>query len=244
MKKLSFAVIACVAACGAFAKGFSYSEENIDHSVSPFSFSIATPLQLPGSSWNVYGLAMNVFYTQHHVMYGLDTGLVSFNRDDFAGVQLQGAVNWCNIDANGLQLGGLANVVMGNAASLQFSSAVNYNRGEFFGGQISLVNLNGALYGFQLGGFNYNKGVCKAFQIGAANANVNEFRGCSVAAVNFAGRFRGLQLGLINEIAETGRGVQIGVFNGAANYTGLQLGLLNVIQNNSLPIMVLMNASF
>ena len=90
----------------------------------------------------------------------------------------------------------------------------------------------------------YNKGVCKAFQIGAANADVNEYRGCSIGAVNYAGRFRGLQIGLINEIVETGRGVQIGVFNGAVNFSGLQIGLFNVIPKGSLPIMVVMNAQF
>lgn len=244
MKKIIFATVACVVACGAFAKGFYYSEENVDHSVTPFSFSFATPLQLPGSTWNVYGLAMNVFYAQHHKMYGWDTGLVSFNRDDFAGLQIQGAANWCNIDARGLQIAGLANAVMGNASALQLSSFVNYNRGEFYGGQVSALNYNGALYGFQVGGFNYNKGVCKALQVGAANANVNELRGCSIGAFNFSSRFRGLQLGLINEIAETGRGVQIGVFNAASNYTGLQLGVLNIIQHGELPIMVVLNAQF
>lgn len=244
MKKSSLVILACVVACSAFAERFYYSEENIDHSVTPFSFSLATPLQLPGSSWNVYGLAMNVFCAQHHSMYGLDLGLVSLNGDDVAGLQLQGALNWCNIDMHGLQIAGLANTVLGNAAALQFSSVLNYNRGEIYGGQIALVNYNGALNGCQIGGFNYNKGVSKALQIGVGNANVNELRGCSLGVVNYSSRFRGFQLGVINEIAETGRGVQIGVFNGALNFTGLQIGLLNIIQNGSLPFMVIMNAQF
>lgn len=244
MKKLTFSVFACIVACTTFAKGFSYDEENIDHPVTPFSFSLATPLQLPTSSWNVYGLALNVFYAQHHVMYGLDAGLTGFNRDDAAGVLLQGVANWSNSDVYGLQIAGLANAVMGNTAGLQLASVANYNRGEFYGGQVSLINHNGMINGFQAGVFNYNKGVCKALQIGAANADVNEYRGCSIGAVNYAGRFRGLQIGLINEIVETGRGVQIGVFNGAVNYSGLQIGLFNVISKGSLPIMVVMNAQF
>lgn len=244
MKKSSLAILACVVSCSAFANRFYYSEENVDHSITPLSLSIATPLQLPGSTWNVYGLGLNVFYAQHHEMYGIDLGLVSFNRDDFAGIQAQGAVSWSNVDACGLQVSGLANSVLGNGTGIQLASCVNYNRGDFAGGQISAVNYNGAIYGFQAGAFNYNKGVCKAFQIGVANADINEYRGCSIGGVNYAVRFRGLQLGAINSIGEVGRGVQIGVFNAASNYTGLQIGLLNIIENGALPIMVVMNGQF
>lgn len=244
MKKSTLAILACVVSCSALASRFYYSEENVDHSTTPLSLSIATPLQLPGSTWNVYGLALNVFYAQHHEMYGIDLGLVSFNRDNFGGIQLQGAVGWSNVDATGLQVSGLANSVLGNGTGLQFASAVNYNRGDFIGGQFATVNYNGAIYGFQAGAFNYNKGVCKAFQFGGANANINEYRGCSIGALNYAVRFRGFQLGLINSIGEVGRGVQIGLFNAADNYIGLQIGLLNIIERGSMPIMCLMNAQF
>lgn len=244
MKKSSLAILACAISCSAFANRFYYSEENIDHSITPLSLSIATPIQLAGPTWNVYGLALNLFYVQHHEMYGLDLGLVSFNRDNFAGIQVQGAVSWSNIDANGLQISGLANSVLGNGNGIQLSSCVNYNRGDFVGGQLSAVNYNGAICGFQGGVFNYNKGVCKALQIGVANADINEYRGCSIGGVNYAVRFRGLQLGAINSIGEVGRGVQIGIFNAASNYTGLQIGLLNVIENGALPIMCVLNAQF
>lgn len=244
MKKLSLSVLSSIAACTMFANSFYYSEENADNSFTPLSLSIITPLQLPSASWDVYGIALNALYAQHNAMYGLDAGLVSFNKNNFAGIQAQGAVNWCNIDAYGIQVAGLANSVMGNGGALQLSSILNYNRGEFYGAQVSTVNYNGTLYGLQLGGFNYNKGISKAIQFGVVNANVNECRGCSFGALNYASRFRGLQLGVFNEIVENGRGLQLGVFNAASNYTGVQIGLFNIIQNGSLPIMLVMNAQF
>ena len=63
-----------------------------------------------------------------------------------------------------------------NAAGLQLGSIVNYTRGDFAGMQVSAINHNGTFYGFQVGAFNYDKGVCWGLQVGVANSDINEYR--------------------------------------------------------------------
>lgn len=244
MKKFSLAVLACVAACGAFAQTFSKTDDDIVHYNWPLSLSLAYPLQLPDSTYNINGLALDVIYGEHHNMNGLDVGLVSFNTGNVKALQIKGLASWTDFSVYGCQISGLANVVLGNAYGLQLSSLANYNRGEFVGAQIAAANCNGAFYGFQTGVFNYNKGACRAIQFGLVNADVNDYRGWSFGGVNYAVRYRGVQIGAINTIAETGRAIQIGAINSAANFAGVQLGLFNIIENGALPIMVVVNASF
>lgn len=244
MKKFSLAVFACVVACSVFAQKFSKTDDDIVHYNWPLSLSLACPLQLPDSTYNINGLALDVIYGEHHNMNGLDVGLVSFNTGNVKALQIKGLASWTDFSVYGWQMSGLANVAMGNAYGLQLSSLVNYNRGEFAGVQIAAANCNGALYGFQIGVFNYNKGACRALQFGLVNSDVNDYRGWSLGALNYAVRYRGVQIGAINAIAETGRAVQIGAINSASNFSGVQFGLFNIIENGALPIMVVLNASF
>lgn len=305
MKKLCFIALALSLTGAAVANTTDKAVKETPDSVTPFSFGIASPIQLPGSGWDVYGLGLNIFYGQHSDLYGIDCGLVTVNTDngggiyalggvsyvggDFGGIQLAGVgnavmgranalqlsgilnytkrgfiggqmgsfnyvdslagfqlggFNWVNVDAYGLQLAGLANTVLGGANGFQASGLLNYNRGEFIGAQLSSVNINGSIIGFQAGAYNYNMADCKGFQVGVANANTHDYRGWSIGAVNYTSRFRGLQIGFCNIIADTGRAVQIGAFNAATNFTGVQLGLLNIIEHGPLPIMVVMNAQF
>ena len=244
MKKFSLAVFACVVACSVFAQKFSKTDDDIVHYNWPLSLSLACPLQLPDSTYNINGLALDVIYGEHHNMNGLDVGLVSFNTGNVKALQIKGLASWTDFSVYGWQMSGLANVAMGNAYGLQLSSLVNYNRGEFAGVQIAAANCNGALYGFQTGVFNYNKGACRALQFGLVNSDVNDYRGWSLGALNYAVRYRGVQIGAINAIAETGRAVQIGAINSASNFSGVQFGLFNIIENGALPIMVVLNASF
>ena len=96
----------------------------------------------------------------------------------------------------------------------------------------------------QVAALNVNKVVSKGFQIGAYNADLNEYSGWSFGAVNYADRIEGLQLGALNIIATAGRGVQIGVINSAVVFSGIQIGVLNLIGNAEIPILPIMNAQF
>jgi len=241
MKKSSLVVLSLAIAGAASARDL-YSSE--DHPGTPLELGIATPVQIPPANWSVYGLRLNLIYGESYDVYGLDLGLVGYNRDKMVGLQMMAAADWVESDMDGVQFAGIANVVCGNAAGIQFGGIVNYTRGDFAGVQFAAINFDGTFYGFQAGMFNYDKGISWGLQLGLANAAVNEFHGWSIAAVNYAERMHGLHLGLINLAAESGRGVQIGVFNGASRYNGIQIGLLNVIGNGELPIMPVLNARF
>lgn len=243
MNKITLAVCASVLSIMASARGI-YSAHEDDHPVSPIAVAIASPLQLPFANYNVYGLRLNAIYAESFETIGADIGLVGYNRDKFTGVQGQGAVAWVDGNMTGAQLSGIANVVCGNATGVQFGSIVNYTRGDFAGAQLAAINYNGTFYGFQLGAFNYDQGVCWGLQVGLANSNINEYRGWSIGAVNFTERCNGFQLGMINILAASGRGVQLGIFNAASQYSGIQIGLLNIIENGALPIMPFLNAQF
>lgn len=219
-------------------------EEPDPHPVTFLTVSLATPIQIASEDAMVEGLRLNLLYGESFGVYGLDLGLVGFNRESAAGVSLYGAVNWTDYDDSGVKLSGLANVVCGNGEGLEISAIVNYNRGRYTGGQFALINHNGEFLGAQIGGFNYDKGVCYGLQLGVANAAVNEYHGWSLGLVNFADRLYGFQLGGVNIAAENGRGVQVGVFNCADNFIGMQIGLLNIIGNGDLPIMPILNARF
>ncbi len=206
--------------------------------------SLATPVQLPSADWTVKGLRLNLIYGESFGMYGLDLGLVGYTRDSGAGLSVYPGVNWTENDYTGLQLAGLSNVTCGNGAGLSLSGIVNYTRGRYTGGQIALINYDGEFLGAQIGGFNYDKGVCWGFQLGLANAAVNEYHGWSFGLVNYAERLYGFQFGGVNIAAENGRGIQLGLFNCAENFIGMQIGLLNIIGNGDLPIMPILNARF
>ena len=243
MNKLTLAVLVSIASVAASARSVSLSYED-DHPIFPVGIALAAPLQVPFSNYNIYGLRLNALYTESFETIGLDAGLVGYNRDKVIGLQAQGAVAWVDGNMTGLQMGGIANVVCGNAVGLQLGSILNYTRGDFAGMQISAINHNGTFYGFQVGGFNYDKGVCWGLQVGVANSDINEYRGWSVGAVNYAERLNGFQLGGVNILAGSGRGVQLGVFNAAAKFSGIQIGVLNIIENGELPIMPVLNAQF
>lgn len=241
MKKTSLVLLSLAIAGAATARDLFSPEE---HRGTPIELGIAAPVQLPSPAWSVYGLRASLIYGASYDVYGVDLGLVGFNRSAMKGLQLQLAADWVDGDMAGVQLAAVSNIDTANATGLQLAGIANYVRGEFTGVQFAAVNYNGAFKGLQLGGFNYDKGISWGLQLGLANASVNEFHGWSLSAVNYAERMFGLQFGLINIAAESGRGVQIGVFNSAAKYNGVQIGVLNIIGNGELPIMPVLNAQF
>ncbi|MGN0854370.1 MAG: LA_2272 family surface repeat-containing protein [Kiritimatiellia bacterium] len=218
-----------------------YSPET--HPVTPVVISLADPVQLPRSNYNVTGFRWDIFYGNNFTVTGFDFGLVGHVDGSFTGLALT-AASWVEGDATGAELGLLDNVVRGNAVGFQGAGLVNYNHGSLAGFQFALVNIDGTFNGVQFGGLNWDKGVCYGLQLGFANVAVSEFHGWSVGPMNYAERMAGLQFGLVNVVGEMGRGLQIGLFNGAPKYSGIQIGLLNVIGNAAVPVLPVVNGNF
>lgn len=170
----------------------------------PLMLSLYTPVEIPwwSDAWNVHGLRLNLIYGNCEDMKGLDVGLVS-RSTTFSGLQLSGfnftdedvhmtlslgaAGNWVEGSYTGFQLGGLMNVVKGDATALQLGS-VNFVAGTFTGLQAGLVNVVTAQVknGWQLGLWNHANELDRGGQVGL----FNYIRDIS----------NGLQIGLINII--------------------------------------------
>ena len=217
-------------------------KENV-HPVTPLAISLASPLQLPGPDWRVWGLRFDGFYGRSKELYGLDAGIVARTDGDFWGIGVSG-FNSVNDNMSGIHAGVVANVVHGDVAGVQLGGVLNRDLGAVAGVQGALINYDGVLYGVQFGLLDWNNGISYGWQTAVANVNVNEFTGASFGLVNMTNRMGGFQLGLVNLVDEEGSGLQVGLFNGAVKFEGVQIGLLNVIQTSELPIMALVNANF
>ena len=246
MKKTSMVLVSMLLAGAVSAEEAVYGRDLYSaetHPMTPVVISLADPIQFPQDNYNVVGLRWDIFYGNNFTVTGLDFGLVGRVNDSFTGLALD-AASWVEGDAVGAQLSGLANIVKGNATGLQIGSVVNYNHGVFTGAQAGLVNYDGTLAGLQLGGLNWDKGICYGLQVGAGNVSVNEVRGWSLGVMNYTERLTGLQLGVFNIAGEIGSGLQIGCFNGAPKFSGLQIGILNVIGNAAVPVLPFVNGNF
>lgn len=241
MKKTSLVLLSLVLAGAASAEDLLKPEE---HPVYGCGISFATPIQMPARNATINGFRWNIIYGENFGTHGCDIGFAGANHADASGFQLDIAAGWDDFDFAGCQIAGIGNTVLGGATGFQLAGAVNYTRGGFTGFQIAPVNYDGSLHGMQIAALNINKGVSKGFQIGAYNADLNEYHGWSFGAINYADRIEGLQLGALNIIATAGRGVQIGIINSAVALSGFQIGVLNLIGNGSVPILPIMNAQF
>ncbi len=234
-----------LALCALLAAGVACAEDIFEaesHPVTPIKLGIASPLQLPGSTWRVWGLRFGGFYGSSADVYGIDLGCAERTGGNFAGIGLAG-FNRVYGETRGIQFGLIANVNRLDTKGVQLGT-VNWDQGALAGAQLGLLNFDGVFYGAQLGLLNWDGGVSYGAQGAFVNISVNEFTGASFGFVNKADRMTGFQMGIVNLIDKVGRGVQFGLFNGAAQFEGVQVGLLNVIQNSALPIMAIMNANF
>lgn len=252
MKKSSLVLLSAVlVGLTATAKDLYTSNKDLysakEHPVTGVMVSIADPIQFPRDnddvSWSVKGFRWNLFYGNCFEMVGFDLGLVARSCDKMKGCAIE-TVSWVESDFKGAEIGFLGNAVLNDATGFQLAGLGNYVHGAFTGCQIAPFNFNGTFDGFQLGAFNWDKGVCTALEIGAVNVNVSELHGWSVGAINYAERLYGVQIGAVNVVGDQGRGVQIGIFNGAAKFQGVQIGVLNVIANAQIPILPIVNGNF
>ena len=137
--KLGFAAFAVATSVCAFAKKADVNvvEEEDEGAIgwTPIAVGIASPVQLPWGShkWDVFGLDLNVIWSDAPKMYGLGIGGIAMaTRDDLMGLQISGLCNWASKDVCGMRatLGG--NICYGNTYGVE-AGLFSYRDGEFWG---------------------------------------------------------------------------------------------------------------
>ena len=228
----------------AIGLGGSAQAEERSWAWSPVGIGLAAPIQIPFVESDVYGLRLGGLFGYNHDVYGLDLGVAEVCSGGFRGLQVS-ALSWVDNDnVYGVQAGALANVVNACTKALQVAP-LNVVWEEALGAQLGLVNVTTEFCGLQLGGLvNWNDLASYGLQLGAVNANQQEFYGWAFGGlVNYADSFNGFACGLVN-VAYDVRGCQLGVFNACDRMHGVQIGLVNMICGSKLPIMVIANAWF
>ncbi len=233
MFKIGVAAVALAAVVPAFAQeNETIAEEPIGWT--PLALGLATPVQLPWGldRWDVYGLDVNLLYSDAPKMYGLGVGGFAMRtRDDMIGLQLSGL--WNHTDFN----------VYGLRATL----GVNSCRKTVYGAELGMVSLRDTLYGFDasfLGSGTRN--MCGFQMSGLLNLTEKESSGCAIAGVaNLARTAYGLQVALIYNMTDELHGCQIGLVN-YADYcpNGFQIGLVNIILSNQVKVLPFVNGYF
>ena len=225
-------------ALAAVAPAFAVSEETVAEEGpvgwTPIAIGIATPVQLPWglNRWDVFGLDLNLVYSDAPTMYGLDLACFTLVRNEMRGgqVSLLGNLNFGDVygaraaigpnvayrDVYGFE-GGLGSMVLGNFYGLQMT---------FLGG------VQKELWGVGIAGL---ANVSETMSYGATFAI-----GC-----NLAREAHGLQAAGIFNMTEDLHGAQIGLFNFAENCDGgFQIGLINIIRSNWVKVLPFVNGYF
>ena len=194
---------------------------------------IATPFSLPWDfNWDVFGLGVNLGYTDVNLMYGLEVAAgANTARNTMVGLQASAIFNYANRNAYGAQVA-LVNVCNRETLGLTVD-AVGVNR-QFYGMQVDLL---GAMternfYGLPIAG------LCSAVQ--------EDMWGWQISGVaNFARRMHGFQTAIGFNMTSDLRGAQLGLINWASTCSaGFQVGLVNIIADNQIPFIPILNAYF
>lgn len=230
--KVGLAALALAAVTPAFAQ--EIEEEEGPVGFTPVAIGLATPVQLPWgiNRWDVYGLDLNVFYSDAPTMYGLDIGgLATLVRDE----------------TRGLVVGGLGNIAFDDVYGLRATLGLNYCSKDVYGADLGLVGVRDTLHGLDvefLG--SYQRQVCGLQVSGLANVSTEESYGMNVAGLaNLSKAAYGLQLALIFNMTEELHGAQIGLVNYTADCpSGFQIGLVNIIMQNKIKVLPIVNGFF
>ena len=227
-------------AVAAVAPGFAAEEEEeaTEYEAvgwTPIALGIASPVQLPWgrAMWDVFGIDINILYSDAPKMYGLGIGGVAMaTRDDMMGVQVSALCNWATKDVAGVRatLGG--NICYGNTYGME-AGLFGYRPGEFWGWDTEFLgSYDYYMWGLEIGG------IC--------NITAEQSYGAAIAiGGNYAKLAYGLQLcGIFNYAAEL-HGCQIGLVNYARECPwGFQIGLINIIMDNQWKVLPLLNCYF
>lgn len=196
----------------------------------PLQISFIPDLQLVSEEKDIRGLRLNLPFGRNRGIYGIDAGILG-TAEDLAG----------------LQVNGLANVVLGPSE----------NHPDMTGIQVAgLVNLFGdfditkaesvTMTGIQIAGlmnFSWLDNMDGIQMSGFMNGINDDMRGLQVSALNVTNTLTGMQCGIYNG-ATTVRGLQLGLVNRTDNLFGIQIGLVNYAGENPVPILPLINLRF
>lgn len=146
------------------------------------------------------------------------------------GVEVGGLFNMVENDVNGVQVAGLFNKVKGDVGS---SAYITGNSKRAKGVQVAgLVNIANDVNAVQVAGLtNVNSGLMNGIQVGG----LGNFNGNDASGIQIGGLFNinrgggGVQLAGLTNIADDVDGLQIsGVFNKARDVDGMQFALINI----------------
>jgi len=194
---------------------------------------LGTPLALPwGFDWDLFGLGVDLFYTDVNYMYGLEvSGLANTARNTMIGLQAAIGCNYAHRNAYGLQV-----------------AAFNMCNRETLGCAVDFVGATRMFYGLRADLFTSltDRSLYGLSVAGLGSGVQEDMWGMQVGlGANFARRVHGLQLAAgYNQTTEL-RGAQVALVNFASTCSaGFQVGLVNIIMDNQIPFLPFVNAYF
>ena len=153
------------------------------------------------------------------------------------GVEIGGLINIVKNDAQYTQIAGLFNNVGGTVNGVQIAGVFNNVLDSFNGCQIGGIgnHVRETFNGVQVGGvYSYVSDTFNGTQVsGVGNFSRKSMNGTQVAGVvNInAERIKGAQVAGVFNVANVIEGAQIGLINIADSSTGYSLGLINIIKH-------------
>ena len=201
----------------------------------PIAIGIASPVQLPWGRavWDVFGLDLNILYSDAPKMYGLGIGGIAMaTRDDMMGLQISALCNWATKDVGGMRVTLGGNIAYGNTYGVE-GGLFGYRQGEFWGWDTEFLgSYEDYMWGLEIAG------IC--------NITMEQSYGAAIAiGGNYAKKAYGLQLGAVFNFTDELHGCQIGLVNYARECPwGFQIGLVNMIMDNSIKVLPIVNGYF
>ena len=141
------------------------------YATTPFALSFAPKFEVPGESWDVVGLRLNILVGSHRGVYALDIGcLGNFADYKMDGIGVAGLFNSVGESDGAFHVAGIFNFAAFDFSGCQISGCYSATEGSHCGLQIGLANYAGSLAGAQIGIVNFAERL-KGVQIGLANLN-------------------------------------------------------------------------
>lgn len=141
------------------------------YATTPFALSFAPKFEVPGESWDVVGLRLNMLVGSHRGVYALDIGtLGSFADYKMDGIGVAGLFNSVGESDGAFHVAGIFNFAAFDFSGCQISGVYSCTEGTHCGLQIGAGNYAGKLTGLQIGVFNYAERL-NGVQIGLINVN-------------------------------------------------------------------------
>ncbi len=175
---------------------------------------------------NVYGFKLGApMETGYGRVNGLEASVLYSGTEYVKGAQATMAGPAIGKEIHGVQASWTGPTIARTVYGLQASCTLNM-ADEVIGFEPGLANITKSLTGFQASAVNISEKTT-GFQAGAVNIS-DKTIGFQMSAVNMANELKGFQLGVFNY----------------SKKSGCQLGLINIIEDGSLPFMIIFNIKF